>query len=149
MYSPGNLHHLSVFCPIVCSYFSGLSLQISGDQDAAKCQFRTAGKVRANQLAKVKDSLANGAVSWLVKGVFRTADRFGGLLDGCQRIQTVCSCVQISLDLGKVMMVAVGNAAPEWLRVEVGGVLVPCLLRHIYGSALRARTGTDTKLLGF
>lgn len=47
------------------------------------------------------------------------------------------------------MTVAVGNVAPEWLRVEVGGVLVPCLLMHIYGSALQARTGTDTKLLGF
>lgn len=43
----------------------------------------------------------------------------------------------------------VANVAPDWLRVEVGVVLIPCLLMHIYGSALQATTGTDTKLLGF
>lgn len=54
--------------------------------------------------------------------------------------------------LEKVMMDICGtvvNVAPEWLRVEVGVVLIPSLLMHIYGSALQATTGTDTNLPGF
>lgn len=33
----------------------------------------------------------------------------------------------------------VADVAPQWLRVEVGAVLSPCLLMHLYGSALQAK----------
>lgn len=61
---PGS-SSLSVSC------FSGFSLEVSGNQDAAKCQVKTAGRMRGIELASAEANAANGTVPRLLIVGFR------------------------------------------------------------------------------
>lgn len=73
------MSRLSGSSSLSVSCFSSFSLEVSGNQDAAKCQVKTAGRTREIELASAEANEANGTVPRLLIVGFRAELRlFGG-----------------------------------------------------------------------